>query len=554
MTLTRRTTGWILVGILMLGLGLRLRGLRWGLPGQSRYYHGITYSPDEQSTFYAIRQLSWSKRQFYPTEMNVLLKGTLQTYTVAVALGIASPWLRLSSDPRFYQGHPEALDALYLVGRWVSLLQSLTAVLALFWLGSLVFGRPIGLGGALLLAIAPVHVVNAHFISTDSAFCLYLILLGVACHFIATRGWLRDYVAAGVLCGLLAANKYSAGTAGIMVVVGHFMGSPRPLSRCLYAAAAGVIALCIGCPAIVLGWTDFLAAVRHSIAINLQLSSPLGDAFYPRSALLFYFVEGPLFGLGLPLWVLCLAGWIYAIRRRNAATWVWSAWLVVFIWSLTSASWRLVRWTMPLHPFLFLFAAALGYRWWQRQKAVASVAGIALLLFTGLQSWTYVTGMTTPDTRDVASDWIMAHVPAQARIGTGTPPFAWDPPLLQQIHEHPETLPAEVQVRHYRVVVLHEDLEILDRENPDYIVLTDYTSFLYARHPERYRGQPYARYFDAVFSSGRYELVETLTKRVTLGSWDWYGASRSYPHDWRYPFPNVYLFIRSDLAPSEKFS
>src|SRR6266700_156226 len=211
--------------ILLIGLALRVRGLQWGLPAPNTFFHGSSYHPDQQALFNGLKELSWQKKQFYPTDIQMLSRGPLQVYVVGVALGLASPWLTTSRDREFYKKRPEALRRLYLIGRCVSVVQSFFAIAALFWLGALIDNWKVGAGAAALLAIAPVQVVNSHYISTDSAFCLYLILLTIACHHILKTASTRSYLAAGVLWGLLTANKYNAASAGLMIGISYFLSS-----------------------------------------------------------------------------------------------------------------------------------------------------------------------------------------------------------------------------------------------------------------------------------------------------------------------------------------
>ena len=174
---------WLAV-ILLLGLGLRLRAIHWGLPTRGPFFFGSSFRPDEIELFEALKELSWKRKQFHPTNLTFLLKGTLQVYVVGAALAVASPWLTITKDREVYKKDPDKLGNIYLVGRLVSVAQSLAAVAALFWLGTLMVNWRVGAGAAALLAVSPVHVVNGHYISPDSAFTLYLILLMIACYHI----------------------------------------------------------------------------------------------------------------------------------------------------------------------------------------------------------------------------------------------------------------------------------------------------------------------------------------------------------------------------------
>lgn len=528
-----------LLAILLLGLALRLTGLKWGLPDQGRFYHGMSYHPDEQSFFYGLKQLSWSEKRFYPTDETILAKGVLQLYEVGMALGIASPFLQFSSSPLFYQEHPEALARIYGVARLLSVFQSLLAIGLLFWLGKLCWGWKEGLLAALFMAITPLLVVNAHYISTDSAFSLYLIALAIACWFIAQNEKPWPYLVAGFFWGMLAANKYNAATSGILILMTHLMAGRRRLKPLLIAGGGAVMGFLICSPVTWLSWPHFVAGLRHAWKMNLYLDYPLSDVFYPRSAVRFYFWDAPLYAVGLPLWIACVVGLLQALKKQSTWAYVWFLWLVIFSLSLMGPRFRLTRWLIPLMPFLFLLAARFCVDLIQRRKTLGWIITTSIALFTLCTSGLYVQAMAQPDTRDIASDWIAENIPSKQKVGLVEGPFAWDPAIIQQDYHH--------SGNKYDWVRLDKTVPSSPKEWPRYVVLTDYHAGIYLQNSSYHGAQPYGQLFKELFNSGNYRVAAQFSKRLELGGLDWYGAGRLYPHDWRYPFPTVYILER--LSP-----
>jgi len=541
---------WFGLGVILLvGLGLRVWGLQWGLPAKGPFFHGSSYHPDEIELFEGLRELSWHRKQFYPTNLAMLSRGTLQIYLVGGAVGIAYPWLVISRDREVYKKDPGALARLYLVGRAVSVAQSLAAIAALFWLGTLLANWRVGTGAAVLMAVAPIQVVNAHYISTDSAFCLYLILLVIASYYIFKTATWQSYLTAGLLWGLLTANKYNAASTGLIVFIAHFLSdSPKKSVRSLAAlvAVAGVVFF-VSTPAVVFGFHDLRQALLHSYRINIGRRFLMYDGGYPANAVRFYCWDAGLYGLGLPLLLVCFAGVVYTATHFSRVHWLWVPWAVVFLLMLFQTGWRLVRWIMPLTPFLFLEAARLwdDAALWRRWKPVRSVLTALALGYTTLYSCAYVQAMTTPDTRDLSSDWIAQHIPRGARIAMSDTPYFWTPTIFQSPYYHPDEAQALRQERGYEMSYLLPSLEELWKADPTHVILTTYDIDVYLRNPTYYQTLPEGRYIAELLNPQKYKVLAVFDKQLPPAGRAWFGNSFNYPHDWKYPFPRILILGKS---------
>ncbi len=535
---------WLTI-ILLAGLGLRVKGIQWGRPSDGGFFHGSSYHPDEQALFNGLKQLSWHQKHFYPTDIQMLSRGPLQVYTVGGALGLAYPWLPSSRDREFYKKNPAALRHLYLIGRAVSIVQSLAAIAALFWLGTLQANWRVGAAAAALMAIAPIHVVNAHYISADSAFCLYLVLLAIACEFILKTAHWKSYLAAGVIWGLLTANKYNAASTGLLILMAHLLSDvPHKSYRSLAVAAAAGGLTCMVCnPVVLFGFRDFLHALHHSYYSNLQLRLFMYDAGYPTSAARFYLWDAGRFGLGIPLYVTALGALVYMALHGNRSLWIWVPWAVLFLMALCQSGWRLVRWIMPLTPFIFIEIA----RWWEdshlwgRWNPVRHVLALLVLTYTTLYSWTYVQAMAQPDVRDTSSDWIVQHIPRGSRIAMKGRPYFWTPTIFQSPYYHPEEADALRRDWGYDMVYLPATLQDLQAQDPTYVVLGCYDINVYQRDPAAYQAFPQGQFTAELLNPKRYKVLAVFEKQLRVAGREWFGDTFYFPHDWRYPFPKIYV-------------
>lgn len=524
--------------ILLVGFGLRTWGLRWGLPGESRYYHGSSFHPDEQSVFYALKQLSWEKKQFYPTEQNILVKGTLQTYLVGFALAVASPFITISRDPALYRENPRYLGRLYEVGRWLSVIQSMAAILMIYLIAAWLWSPSAGLVAASILSVSPVHVVNAHYISSDSALMLYLLIFFWLCLRIQRQTDLKNYLWAGFLCGLMVANKYNTAPAALMILMAHATAtSPRPHGWLLWTGLLAIVGICLGCPAIFLDPKMFFSELHRSLGVNTISHGAFGDGGFPASAFQFYGLEAWIFGLGWGLILFAIGALLFFFKNPERPLMLWWPWVIVYVILLATTSWRLIRWLIPLTPFLYLLMAYLWTHFNQSSVKRISIRafGIICLCWTFLQSALTVHALGTPDTRDVASSWIEAHWPPGSTVGFTVQPYVWDPTLFQRAY-------FEKEKSTYLLHPLFKRRDALDKIKPTYLSINDFETGIYQRNPYRYDNLPEAQIFKAIFED--YAKEAEFRKRITLGPWDWFGEKTRYPHDWNYPFTTITLMKR----------
>lgn len=203
-----------LAALVIGSLGLRLFGIGWGIPNfdpariaTSNYRN--SYHLDEDNFFWGLMQMRpaqgnfdvgdyhWGTLQFY------LIYGTMLTGEITGIL--PSPW-----EDAFRRGDVSALPRLYILGRLISVVAGLAGTLVVLALGTTLAGRVAGLVGGAAYAVAPLPVVEAHYLTNDVV--MSVLAAGVAlCAALAVRrerlGWL---FAAGLLFGLAVSDKYSA--------------------------------------------------------------------------------------------------------------------------------------------------------------------------------------------------------------------------------------------------------------------------------------------------------------------------------------------------------
>ena len=273
--------------LVLLGLVLRLWGIGWSLPNAR--HPRATYHPDERVNLIATQSVDIAHGQFDTNFYNYgafyfYLANFAQTFGRGYGLIPVTPPLPadtpLSPAERLTRQAPENAG-LILAGRLATALLGAATIPLIFALGARLYGRRTGFAAALLYAIAPLAVVHAHFMTVDvpATFFVTLALL-LAARLLAapTR---RDYVLAGVACGLCAATKYNTGLVLIAPLVAHFLSGKASENKAAekkagreslpLLLAATLLAFLIACPGPLLNWDAFWNGTYPGTGVHYEL-------------------------------------------------------------------------------------------------------------------------------------------------------------------------------------------------------------------------------------------------------------------------------------------
>jgi hypothetical protein len=357
-----------------------------------------------------------------------------------------------------------------------------------------------------LLAVDHLHVRDSHWVTTDVP--LTFLVSFATLH--ALRYWaggrLADAGAAGLLTGLATSMKYPGGLAFLGLLAAHAVRRPGPVGwrgilgrDTSVAAALAALGFVAGTPfalltpvAFVRGVLDELREV-HTVQFGNEADAP---------GLLFHLAYSLPEAMGWPVYVLALAGLVWALAVRGPREVILLAFAVPYLLVIVTWSSRFERYVIPLLPCFALLAAATlarGVTWLARRgwltgprPTVALAAAGALLLAPGL--WrvaAYHQLLARPDTRDLGAGWIERQVPPGARIALE--PYSVSLPVArQQQREAPGTLDGLQHPRppaggaapgrdpgYWLVRLDAYDLDRLVRERVEYVVLS---GFVYQRH------------------------------------------------------------------------
>jgi 4-amino-4-deoxy-L-arabinose transferase-like glycosyltransferase len=417
-----RTTAWLVLAlILLVALGLRLWGIAQGLP--------YVYNIDEAGHFVpkAVAMFSGDLNPHYFVNPPAL------TYVLHVVFAL---WLGgAHAVQREYARDPAAV---FEVARFTVALFSVASVWLLYAFAARLLGRAVALLACAIEAVAFLPVFYGHFALND-AFTLApltLSLLGSAG--IVRAGRSRDYALAGIGLGLGCASKYTAGIAIVPLVAAvaiRYLDDPRDGAR----RALGGIALGGGCalaaflaanPYALLDFKRFHSDLVHQSSLAEEAQGKLGA---PKESGIVYYLWSLTWGLGWVPSLAALAGAIAIWRREARLGWLLVPAPLLFLAFMGLQDRYFGRWLLPIFPIVCVLgayfavalisrvAALLARLLPARATAAATLcAAVPIVAATLLQGAIYSVHsdkvVSRADTRNLTRAWLVAHVPAGAKI------------------------------------------------------------------------------------------------------------------------------------------
>ncbi|HEY6547287.1 MAG TPA: glycosyltransferase family 39 protein [Vicinamibacteria bacterium] len=395
-----------LAAIFTLALALRFAHLDWGLRHPA-------HSDDAAFVGHAQRMLDEGhgdhRYYFYPGLFFYLL----------------APVLRVFGD-----GSPPGPASFFAARALVAAFGALN-VLLLYRLGRQMEGPRAGWVAALLLAVSPVAVEQAHTVHPDVVLQTFVLLALLAFRKVGA-GHAGDLVS-GAALGLAGAVKFS----GIFLVPAYVVARGlAPGRRGLGFLAAGATALAVfilASPYSVLRARDFLGGVRTQVAFHAVKETAPTPSYASRVT--GYAAVWPK-ALGWPAVLLAAYGLVRVRRERRA----WAPLLTLALVTLAVMGTSRLRFDRHMLPSLGvpILLAALGL-----EAAGARRRGSFVLLAAGVVAvplWstvTYLRAIGVPSTRDRTLDWMRVHVEDGLRVLSSVELFDADRDRLEVLTSGP---------------------------------------------------------------------------------------------------------------------
>ena len=405
--LHRPALALVLIGTFL----LRLWGIKQGLP--------YSYNVDEAAHFVP-RAVAFFSHDLNP---QYFLNPPAYSYLLHIVFEL---WFG-SADAvrRAYATNPTEM---FLIARVVAAVLGTLAVWLTYLAGTRFFDRTVALLGAAIFAFAFLPTFYSHLALNDvpTLAPVALSLYGIAG--VMRWGRRRDYLIAGVGIGLAAATKYTGGIA-LLCLIAAFMCQAvnRPFfaaaRRCVAAVLVALAAFVIANPYSVLDFSAFQTGVSAQASLAAG-AEPVKLGTTPGGGI-GYYLWTFTWGLGWGPTIAAVGGTALLIARRRVATsLVLLPAPIAFIIFMGSQQRYFGRWLMPIFPIVVLFGAYGAVelvRWLHRARHVpARKMGPVVEVLLLVQSFAAVLHndevLSRPDTRNLTRAWMVAHVPAGAKV------------------------------------------------------------------------------------------------------------------------------------------
>jgi hypothetical protein len=390
---------------------LRLWGVKQGLP--------YSYNLDE-ATHFVPRAIAFFSHDLNP---HYFLNPPAYSYLLHVVFEL---WFgSADAATRTYTTDPTAV---YVVARVVAAVLGTVAVWLTYLAGERFFNRTVGLLAAAILGLAFLPTFYSHLALNDVPTLAPVALALYGSAGVLRRGRTRDYLLAGLGVGLAAATKYTGGITMLCMLAAcacDAAGGARlsGVRRSALALVTALLVFLITNPYAALDFSAFVSGVSAQASLAAG-QDPVKLGTHPGSGIAYYLWTFT-WGLG---WVPSLAavagGLLLLTRRRFATSLVLLPAPVAFIIFMGDQQRFFGRWLMPIFPIAALLAAYGAVelvRWLARARGFpAPLAGAVASLLLLAQSVVAVLHndavLSRPDTRNLTRAWMVAHVPAGAKV------------------------------------------------------------------------------------------------------------------------------------------
>ncbi len=467
---------WLAV-VLLAAAALRFPAVFWKLPGETTQLN--TYNSDEYTILVSIQAMDPARLDFNPVSEKdplALSGGTFHTYFYAAVLKALSlsGWLELTTDKGFYYSHPEEWARFYIAGRALSAVFGLLTIWLIYLLGRRTYGETAGVFAALLLAVAPSHIVYSAYMVKNvpetfwAALSLYFLWKA------AESGGGRDFFLGGACAGLATATRFSSAPLLAMIPVALLLrpAGKRSPGKALGAAGAALLFFLLTSPYTLLDYPSFMKGIE----LIKTAASGVRHADGPLQKL-FAVSLSAAEGFGVPVLLAVLAGAGLAAKARTRAdrfvlAWVLLMSLIFFKAGRESTAGRILP-LMPLAALLGGRFLAAALRW---RPAAAWLALAVILAHAAVFNAEHLRLRGAPEIRDLASGWLAENLPPGSSVGLAREPSWFSPGLVERHYRHPD----HGLLNGAALVSVSSsdwgsngDIDLLKEKRPDFVLLSD---------------------------------------------------------------------------------
>lgn len=405
-------------GIMLLTCLLRLHGIDWGLP--SPLNPNYSYHPDETALL-SISQL--------------LAKGGLQGK--AFIYGGTFYFVILRASTYFGNMFHELFDGAntlanaILAARYLQVFVASLTVLIIYECGRLLYDRKTGMVAALILAVAPAHIIATQTVRPDAISALLVALVVfMAAKLLRSEqpGRVKLFMYSGIAIGALAAFRLPLIGFGLLPVLGYVAARQRTNGGTFRKSVFDrnvlwLVLVVVTTYAVLSPHTLFYP---HWFMAGLKVTARFETTLFPdavdRGPVIFQYVWRLLSeSLGYPAYFLAVGGVAYALARRRAEDVILLAGIGLYLIMLSLVTWTVVRYTTPMLPLLALAGGVAAIRIAELMRPVYA-RGMTYIIGGLFLAWTLAADLallhveTSKNVRVLSGEWITENLPRDGSV------------------------------------------------------------------------------------------------------------------------------------------
>jgi len=419
-----KSTGWLVVLVMVLAVGFRLWRLNVDLP--------YIYRSDEDFNVVIaqnmIRNRDLNPYWFgYPSLLYYLNAFVfLLHYLIGNLIGQFGSTADIPSPVMAAMGSGKiSLPSIMLASRLLIASFGIGSVLLVYLSGRKLTGSvAIGTLAAVILAVSPTHITSSQKILPDGLVVFFIVMVFYGAVRIYVNGNLGDYILTGIALGLAASSKYNSALIVVAPLIAHFFryGRASLKRRELYICLGlGAVAFFATTPYSIIDYRLFIEGITFSARRYAT-----GHAGYEGNTLQWY--TSHLLTTHGPLLLLALAGLLWGVYRRSRSILLIAAFPVIYFIFINRFAVRNPQTILPIIPFLSLLAATTlvgSFQWLSRRLRSPQrniligglvAVGLALVIIPFGRSIVNALNLGAFEKREPARIWIEDNLPGGVKI------------------------------------------------------------------------------------------------------------------------------------------
>lgn len=398
----------LVLAIIGIGAALRFYGIDFGLP--------FNYHPDEVPKFNAIQRM----RAHGDLNPRYFLHPTLLLYSTYLFNNIFT----------FLTGATDWPASLIQSGRIMSATAGILSIALTFGIGRSLFNERVALIGALILAIAPLHITSSRYVKEDALLTFFILLATYLTVKSAEDNKRSLLLLGGIAAGAAASTKYSGILAGFILLGAPWLRSKSyiPDFKFITPTIAACIMVPLGfvlfSPYTLLDYQKFLAdfnSEREHMVRGHMVTIDAWSQFW-----MYHFYRSIIPGLTYLTALLSITGVGILLARRKITDLYLIALILLFYLPAEFVKAKPApqpeRYILPCLPFLAL-AVGIFFDQIRSLPRAVRVSLLTIVVLSTLYRSITLTSEITNDTRETMRLWMLENIPRGSKIVVDWRPY-----------------------------------------------------------------------------------------------------------------------------------